>query len=84
MDAADLRAFRERAGLKQVEMALLVGMSPRAYQDLEGGASELRHVHALALERASLSLALERRDISLALPAVRKDSLDLVALIRGE
>ena len=84
MNVADLKTFRERAGLKQVEMAELVGMSLRAYQDVETGVSGFRAVHVAAVERVSLRLAVERKDIGLALPSIRRDALDLAALIRGD
>lgn len=84
MDVAELKAFRDRAGLKQADMAELIGLSLRAYQDIEGRVSGLRRLHELALERASLGLALKHRDIGLALPSVRKDALDLAGLIRGD
>jgi len=84
MNVGDLKALRDRAGITQAEMADLIGLSHRAYQDVEAGASKLRNLHALAVERVSLALALSQGNIDLALPSVRRDALSLAAMIRGE
>lgn len=60
-----------------------MGLGLSAYQDLETGFSKFKERHRLALERVSLRLAVERGDINLALPSVRRDALDLAALIRS-
>jgi hypothetical protein len=64
-------------------MADLMGLGLTAYQDLETGFSKFKERHRFILERVSLKLAVERGDISLALPSIRRDALDLAALIRS-
>lgn len=44
----------------------------------------MRLIHILALERLSLALAVERAEPMLAPAGIRREALDLVALIRGD
>jgi transcriptional regulator with XRE-family HTH domain len=74
--------LRKQLGLSQTALAEELGMSLRAYQDIEAGKSAYRRVHFLAVERVALQLAVDRKDIALAPPAVRDDALELAALIR--
>lgn len=82
-DNKDLAALRKALGLTQSEMAEQIGLSPRAYHDVESGKAPYRLTHRLAAERAALALAVERRNPMLAPAAVRRDALDFVELIRG-
>lgn len=82
-----MKRIRVQAGLTQSEMASLMGLGKTAYVDLESDDPDwkkFKHRHLLALERVSLKLAVEHRDLNLALPSVRRDALDLAALIRGD
>ena len=63
MTPAELREFRGRAKLTQIQMAELLGMSVRTYQALEApGEAALERLVALALDGLSLRLAYERSD----------------------
>ncbi len=63
MDAADLRAIRKRLGLTQGGFAAELGLSLRAYQDLEGGATPVRRLHELAVSAVALGQGLDgKRD----------------------
>ena len=84
MTVQDLVTLRKALGLTQTEMAHQLGMAMRSYQDIEAGASKLRPVHALAVERAALALAVERGNPMLAPASVRRQALDLARLITGE
>lgn len=83
MTAAELVALRKRLDLTQAGMAERVGLSLRAYQDIEASVSKLRPIHAHAAERAALALAVERADPMLAPAVVRRQALDLARLITG-
>jgi DNA-binding XRE family transcriptional regulator len=52
MTAADLAMLRLSLGLTQAQMAETIGLSRRAYIDLENGTSTIRKLHQLAIERA--------------------------------
>lgn len=84
MDRANLAALRKAFGLTQSEMATLMGLSSRAYQEIESGRSPLREIHVLAAERVALSMAVRKPDLSLAPANVRKEALELARLITGE
>ena len=77
----ELRTLRKRANLTQSEMAVEMGHSFRAYQDIETGVAHLRAIHIAAIERASLRLAIAKRDLNLALPAIRQDALKFSDLV---
>lgn len=85
MTVDDLVRFRRRADLTQGEMARAMGLSLRAYQDIEGREDDddLSTRHVLAIERCSLSLAVQRNSIDLALPSIRRDAQDFMDLFRG-
>lgn len=84
MNPAELVALRKALDLTQAGLAELIGFSLRAVQDLEGGKSQIRPIHVLALERVAEKLAVTEKNPMLAPAAVRRDALDLAALIRGE
>jgi hypothetical protein len=50
-------------------------MSLRSYQDLEGGVTEMRELHRLAVAMVSLKLAIEFRDSTLATSDAREVSV---------
>jgi transcriptional regulator with XRE-family HTH domain len=82
MTPAELVALRkELLDLTQTELADLIGLSLRAYQDLEANKAAIRPVHVLALERAAEKLAVEHGDPMMAPASVRKDALALANLI---
>ncbi|GBD48083.1 helix-turn-helix domain-containing protein [Methylopila sp. Yamaguchi] len=83
MTADDLRALRDRANLTQLGMASLVGLSLRAYQDIENGVSEFRDLHRVAIERVALDLAVERGDPMIAPPSIRAAAMDFCNMLRG-
>lgn len=58
-------SIRERLGFTQQAMADRLGMSLRAYHDVEGGASKCRPIHVLAAERISLQEAKLRENAEL-------------------
>jgi DNA-binding XRE family transcriptional regulator len=58
-DAEGLKELRRTCKLSQGEMAARLGLSLRAYQDIETGASPYRKLHRLAVERLALELAVE-------------------------
>ena len=60
MTAEELVALRKSLGLTQSEMAELMGMKTRAFQEIENGRSPVREIHRLAAERGALHLAAER------------------------
>ncbi len=62
-----LKEMRSRTGINQSEMANRLGMSLRSYQDLEGGATEMRELYRLAAGMVSLQLALEYGDRAVAM-----------------
>lgn len=84
MTRDELARLRKSLGLTQADMADRVGLSPRAYQDIENGRSVLRPVHAHAAERVALAVAVERGDPMMAPASIRREALALVRLITGE
>lgn len=84
MTPGELFSLRKRLDLTQAGLAELMGLSLRAYQDLEGGKSPIRILHVLALERAGEKLAVTAKDPMMAPAAVRRDALDLAMLLRGD
>lgn len=84
MTFQDLASLRKRLDLTQAEMAGHIGLSMRAYHDVETGASKLRPIHTLAAERAALALAAERGGPMLAPASGRRRAVDLARLITGE
>lgn len=85
MTVAELIRYRRGADLSQSEMARSIGLSLRAYQEIEGrdDADELSTRHVLAIERSSLRIAVERGSLDLALPEVRRDARALMDIFDG-
>ena len=76
-----MRRLREAAGLRQPEMAILMGLSLRGYQDLEAGRASFSPRHQIVLERVSLNLAIRTRNPELAAPIIREQSINLANLL---
>jgi len=76
----DLINLRRELGLTQQEMADALDMALRSYQAIEGGESEYRFIHRLAVERVALAVAVDKKAPMLAPFAVRRDALELVRL----
>lgn len=83
MTLDDLMTLRKEAGLTQADFARRLGLSLRAYQDIETGKATLRPLHILAAERAALDLAIEHGNPMLAPPSVRRQGLALAKMILG-
>lgn len=83
MTAADFASARKALGFTQKGLGERIGMKARSIADIEAGITPVRLIHVLALERLCLSVALERQDPMLAPASVRREALDLTALIRG-
>jgi transcriptional regulator with XRE-family HTH domain len=84
MTRDELISLRKQLNLTQEGLGELIGLGLRAYQDLEGGKSPIRPLHVLALERIAEKLAVAAKDPTMAPSSVRRDALDLAALITGE
>lgn len=65
--------IRARLDATQAQMAKKLGMSLRAYSDIETGVSKCRRVHILSAERISLTQAVQSGDLDLLAPSVRKE-----------
>jgi len=76
--------FRKNAELTQAGLAELIGLSLRAYQELESGNTPIRPLHVLAIERAAEKIAVEMKKPTLAPQNVRTDAVKLTSLIRNE
>ena len=65
--------LRDRLDFTQEKMAGALGMSLRAYSDIENGVSKCRKVHVWAAERLSIREARERGDAALMAESVKQD-----------
>lgn len=81
MTGDDLKALRKALGLTQAAMGDEMGLSLRAYTDVEKTVSDLRRDHQMVAELVSLRQAVAKRDLNLALPEVRKMALDYARLL---
>src|SRR5580704_17674130 len=82
MTPTELRVFRGRAKLTQIQMAELLGMSVRSYQTLEAHREgALGRAAELALDGLSLRLACERADPLLLTPRVVRAVIKVEGLI---
>ncbi|CAD5276785.1 conserved hypothetical protein [Bosea sp. 62] len=73
-------AFREKAELRQEDLAAAFGMSTRSWQDIENGVTKIRMWHILALDHLTLMLAVEKGDASLVDPITAKTARDFAKL----
>lgn len=78
-----LKEIRERLGVTQGNMADTLGLSLRAYSDIELGRAKEKLAYVLAAERLAMISAVSRGDISLASAESRRLALDLAKLITG-
>jgi DNA-binding XRE family transcriptional regulator len=62
MDAADLIDLRTTLNISQITMASRIGLSLRAFRNIENGKVRLRRVHELAIERVVIDYAIARND----------------------
>ena len=62
MDAADLIDLRTTLNISQITMASRIGLSLRAFRNIENGKVRLRRVHELAIERVLIDYAIARND----------------------
>ncbi|GAB6842357.1 transcriptional regulator with XRE-family HTH domain [Methylorubrum rhodinum] len=81
--AQHLFNVRSLIGLTQQEMADNLGLSLRAYSDLENAISKIRTLHVLAVDQLALWEAVRRNDRSLLPARLRMDLMDAVALMRA-
>ena len=81
MTPQDLVALRKSLELGQALMAETIGMSLRAYQALESGASPIRPLHVLAMERAAEKIAIATKNPMIAPPTVLRDAQELAKMI---
>lgn len=79
MTAAEFIALRKRMGMTQGALANLLDMSLRAVQDIENERSSLRTIHALAIERLTLSLAASYGAADWIPPAMMQEIQSVVA-----
>lgn len=82
MGQAYLVGMRERLSLTQEAMAGRLGMSLRAYSDLETGKSKTRLVHIMAAERLSLKEARLHEKPELAAGPILDDAHVVVDLMK--
>ena len=82
MTKEDLTSIRQSWGWTQTGMANQLGLSLRAYQDIENGRAAIRGPLVLAVERLSLWVASETGDISKLLPGARADAERIAELMR--
>ncbi|MBB2965182.1 helix-turn-helix transcriptional regulator [Methylobacterium sp. R2-1] len=75
--------LREKLGLTQKTMADGLGMSLRAYSDLENGKSAVRTIHVLAAERLTLRVAQTLDDPSVLASNVAKEVRAVAAKLWG-
>ncbi len=75
MTAAEAIALRKKMGLPQSALALELGMTTRAWQDIENGRAALRTIHALALERVALQMAASTGVSHFLPPSVLQDAV---------
>jgi transcriptional regulator with XRE-family HTH domain len=75
---------RKAAKLTQDEMAGFMGLSKRAYSDLELGKTPVRGIHIAAADRVSLLIAVMTNDPMAATQMIRKEALALAAMITGQ
>jgi len=62
MDAAELIDLRTSLNISQITMASRIGLTLRAFRNIESGKAKLRRVHELAIERVLIGYAIDRND----------------------
>ena len=79
MNPMELQALRKMYALRQSDMADHLGLSERAYQEIEKGNSPLRQIHVLAIERVLIKLAALKGSTKLAITGDLKSDVLTVA-----
>ncbi|MDR3510352.1 MAG: helix-turn-helix transcriptional regulator [Caulobacteraceae bacterium] len=72
--------IREKLGFTQAETARRIGLSLRAYSDLENRKTPLRRTHLMAMRLLTLEEAVARQDRSVANITVRELADDFAQL----
>jgi transcriptional regulator with XRE-family HTH domain len=80
-DGTRLAVRRNALKLTQSEMANRLGLSLRAYQDLEKSVDPIRPAYKLAVDMISMREAVRREDASLASEAALVHALHLAQLV---
>jgi len=78
-----LISIRKALGFTQDEMSGWIGLSKRAYSDLETGKTPVRGIHVHAAERVALAVAVQSNDPMMAPASVRKEAIELARMITG-
>lgn len=79
----ELLKIRERLGVNQTTLATFLGITLRAYHDMETGKSKTKAAYIHAAEMLGLKLAAEAGDITTASPETRRLALALAAAVTG-
>lgn len=78
MTPDELIALRKSFAFTQTTMAGRLGMSYRAYSDLETGKAQIRQVHAMAVECLAIRIAAETGELS----RLPRTAIEVVAKLR--
>lgn len=81
MTTQDLIALRNAIGMTQAELARAIGLSTRAYQDIESSGAPVKLRHQLAIERIALDEAADQGNPTLAPASIRRSALKLASVI---
>jgi len=81
-DTDELAELRKTLGLTQAEMAAEMGLSARAYQDLEAGSGPISRRNRNAAERVSLRIAVQKANPNIAATQIRLEATELAALVQ--
>lgn len=75
--------LRQVLGLTQKEMAHNLGMSLRAYSDLENGKAAVRTIHVLAAERLTLRAAAAGSEPALLARSIKDEALAVAKMLEA-
>ena len=76
-----LKKLRKELGLRQSEMAELMGLSLRPYQQLESKERIVRSRHIRLAESVALDIAIQKQNLELAPANVRKKAVQLALML---
>jgi transcriptional regulator with XRE-family HTH domain len=82
LEAEELMALRKTLGLTQAEMASEMGLSARAYQDVEASSGPISRRNRNAAERVSLRIAVLKANPDSAVAQIRLEATELAAMIK--
>lgn len=82
--SAHIKILRERMGITQKQLADMLEMSLTQVHDLENGKANVRKIHIMAIERASLSIALDKGKPEIADAGIRQDMIRFIKLWAGD